>query len=187
MSYIHYLRELSLIKKRITLYADELQHMQDSTLTKRNDNTDKDLLIKMLNELRTLKMSSIIRYRQQYSLMHSQQQGLAKKFLLRTLKERYFLQQIDREIQKFGGRSEFRPVIHATSTIEENYPITSCEKVLRENAAAHSIMVECYKQFIGCLRYINKEANLEWLLKSMALVQQKYNRNDHLYLENIAA
>ena len=187
MSHIHYLRELSLIKKRITLYADELQHMQDCTLTKQNNNTDKDILIKMLNEIRTLKMSSIIRYQQQYNLVHSRQRKLAKKFLLRTLKERYFLQQIDGEIRKFGGKPEFRPVIHATSIIEWNFPITSSEKVLRENAAAHSIMVECYKKFIGCLRYIKKDTNLEWLLKSMTLVQQKYNRNDHLYLENIAA
>lgn len=188
MSHIHYLRELTLIRKRITQFTDELQHRQDANLPKYNSNTDRDLLLKILNELRSLKMSSIIRYKQQFYQLYSRQDDLAKKFLLRAFKERYFLKQINNEIEKFGGHSEFRPVIHATVTREENYPSSQSEKILRENAAAHSIMVDCYRQLIICLRNLEvNNSSLAWLLKAMMVMQQKYNRSDHVYLEKIAA
>lgn len=181
MSQIHYLRELGAIKKRIILFTSELKQMHSSGTIKRNKNSVDDIYLKILNELRALKMTSIIRYGQQYSDLLPDKSQLATLFALRTLKERFFLRKINDEILDAGGDLDFRPVIFTTVRSDEVHPVELTERILRENAAAHSMMIDCYTQLIGLINNVDGYSNLQWLLHSIAVMEQKYHQNEQRY------
>lgn len=181
MSQIHYLRELATIKKRIILFTSELKQLHTPGNTKRNTNSKDDIYLKILNELRALKMTSIIRYEQQYSDLLPDKSQLATLFALRTLKERFFLRNINNEIVNAGGGLDFRPVIFTTPGNNEMHPLENTERILRENAAAHSMMTDCYTQLIRLISNIDGYPNLLWLLRSIAVMEKKYHQNEQRY------
>lgn len=187
MSTIHYLRDMSQIKKRIVLFTDELCDACDPTTTDRNRNQADQLLLKILNELYTLKMSNIIRCKQHFCSLYSENDELAKTFFLRTVKERYFLKQIKSEIQKAGGHARFSPIIHSTSSEKEIYPSTNAEKILREHAAMHSLLIDCYLYLIDRFKGMAQGSSLMWTLKSMLAMEQKYARTEQRNLVDLAA
>lgn len=182
MNHIHYLREIAAIKKRVLLFASELDQMTatDAKLIKRNENTPSDLYGKILNELRALKMSSVIRYKQQYFALLPDKSELATMLALRTLREKYFLRKLNSEIKNNGAQMDFQPVVHTLTTLEL-YPSDSTQQILRENRVAHNMLADFYIKLISYLGPIDKYNRLVWLLQSMAVLEQKYSRKEQNY------
>ena len=142
---------------------------------------------KILNDLYTLKLSNIIRCKQHFSALYSENNDLAKTFFLRTVKERHFLKQIKLEIEKAGGRPSFSPIIHTTSDEKEIFPSNNAEKILREHAVAHSLLIDCYRFLIDKLNDMAHGSNLLWTLKSMLIMEKKYALTEQRNLLDLAA
>ena len=181
MSQIHYLRNLSAIKKRIILFTIELNKLNEEEVVKRNENSADDIYLKILNEFRALKMTSIIRSQQTYSDLLPEKSQLATLFVLRIVKEKYFLRKINDEIVRAGGDLEFSPSVYATINDDEIHPLDGAERVLRENAAAHSMLIDCYTKLIRFLKDIDGCENLLWLLRSAVVMEHKYNQKEQIY------
>ena len=181
MSQIHYLRNLSGIKKRIILFAVEFNQLHLADDVKRNENSVDDIYLKILNEFRALKMTGIIRYQQQYSDLLPEKSQLATLIALRTVKEKYFLRKINDEILKAGGDLEFSPAIYATLNDNEIYPLDDAERFLRENAAAHSILIDCYEKLVRLLKETGECKNMLWLLRSAEVMEHKYAKKEKIY------
>lgn len=182
MNHIHYLREIAAIKKRVLLFASELNHMTvaSAKTAKRNENSPSALYGKILNELRALKMSSVIRYKQQYFALLPDKSELATMLALRTLKEKYFLKKINTEIQNNGAQMDFKPVVHSLNTLEL-YPSDPAQQILRENRVAHNMLADFYIKLIAYLKPNTKLNRLVWILQSMAVLEQKYSRKEQSY------
>ncbi|WP_455218689.1 hypothetical protein [Kaarinaea lacus] len=183
MSQIHYLRELARTKKRLILFAIELNQIHRPGIGKRNENSPNDIYLKILNEFRALKMTSVIRYKQQCSDLLPRKSQLATIFVLRLIKEKFFLRKINDEILAAGGGLDFKPVIYASINNDEIFPVNLPEKILRENDAAHSMMIDCYKTLIELFSGITGYSKLLWLLRSNLVMEKKYRHNEQLYLE----
>lgn len=184
MNHIHYLREIAGIKKRVLLFAEELANLTgpETSHTKRNENSPSDLYLKILNELRALKMSSVIRYKQQYFALLPEKSELATILALRTLKEKYFLRKINTEIRNEGATLEFKPVVRTLDPLDF-YPSDPVEQILRENSVSHEMLVDFYLDLIQQLNSTTGYERLTWLVQSMAVMEQKYKRSNQDYRE----
>lgn len=189
MSHVHYLREIAAIRKRVIYFAEELQQQScaNGKLVKSNYNSTEALYNKILNELGNLKTSTIIRYKQQYFALLPDKSELATLLALRTLKEKFFLRKITEELDKNKEKADFRSIIYTTTSADALYPSDPAEQVLKENSVAHSILVDLYVSVIDCLKDLQKYNQLLWLIQSMAVMEQKYYRNEQQYLQVKAA
>lgn len=182
MNHIHYLREIASIKKRVLLFAKELANLTgpETSYTKRNENSPSDLYLKILNELRALKMSSVIRYKQQYFALLPEKSELATILALRTLREKYFLGKINTEIKNQGANFEFKPVVRTLDPLGL-YPSDPVQQILRENSVAHEMLLDFYIKLTQQLNSNTGYQRLIWLVQSMAVMEQKYKRSNQNY------
>ena len=106
---------------------------------------------------------------------------------LRTLKEKFFLRKIRDELDKNEEKADFKSIIYTTTSADTLYPCDPAEQVLRENSVAHSILVDLYVRVIDRLKDMKSYNNLVWLIQSMAVMEQKYHRNEQQYWQDKAA